>query len=236
MDSGPTVSPRPADRHLRPRHARTLLRTAALGLLLLGAAACGGEPEDVAQEQADARRVTDDATAEALRAIANATNEALAGAESVPAPINALARSAAQDAAIGGDGEAEIEEGAPAGASGDTSPYTPTGAESEPAAVVAAEEGRIGRPALVWFHAEWCQVCQEIAPDMAAIRESFGADIAFVKVDIDDPEADLVERRFNVRGTPTFVLFDADGRTAGHMPGWPGAERMTAYLDQLDAQ
>ena len=215
-----TEMPRhPSLDRLPTRPARAWMRGVALMSVLLLCAGCGGATDE-APPADEGRRAADDATAEALRNIAAATNEALAGAESVPAPVNALAIE---------DSAAETSEGAAPSAPR----YEVTGASSEPEAVVAAEEGRLGRAALVWFHAEWCHVCQEIAPDMATIREDYGTDIAFVKVDIDDPEADTVERRFNVRGTPTFVLFDAEGRTAGHLPGWPGPDRMTAYLDQL---
>jgi hypothetical protein len=173
-------------------------------------------------EQEDVRvdSVADDATAEALRAIAMATNAALAEAEQVPAPVNALSRSENDD-----DSSFAPE---------DVAPYEVQGSESEPAAVAAAAAGRIGRPLLAMFRTADCPTCDANDTELAELVAERSPRLAFVTVDMDDPEAELVTRRFNVSQAPTFVMLNSAGRTLGHFSEWPGADLMAAYLDQLD--
>ena len=69
-----------------------------------------------------------------------------------------------------------------------------------------------GQPTLVWFHADWCHVCQQIKPDVAELGETYEGQVHFVRLNVDHPDARGALRQYRVRATPTFVLIDADGQ------------------------
>lgn len=53
-------------------------------------------------------------------------------------------------------------------------------------------------------------------------------------VDANDTRAYL--GKYNVRGTPTFVLFDARGHAVKSFSGWPGSQAIALTFDQTLAQ
>jgi cytochrome c biogenesis protein CcmG, thiol:disulfide interchange protein DsbE len=88
-----------------------------------------------------------------------------------------------------------------------------------------------GSPAVINFWATWCAFCVEEMPDLQALHEDLGDEIAFVGVDREDDDEralrlaagtevtyDLVSdhdgsffRAVEARGMPTTLLVDADG-------------------------
>ncbi len=95
----------------------------------------------------------------------------------------------------------------------------------------AAEKGRIGRPALVYFHSDFCRVCKEIAPDVERLSQTFADTVSLVRMNIDHDDSRSAVRRYGVAATPTFVLLDAHGEQLEYFRGWPGEERLSRELD-----
>lgn len=107
------------------------------------------------------------------------------------------------------------------------------GPPSDPATMTLAEAGDMEQPTLVWFHADWCHVCQQIKPDMVDLGEEYDGKVKVVRLNIDYAENRATVQRYGVRATPTFVLFDADGQIRGNVPGWPGYDTFTNAFDEL---
>ena len=132
----------------------------AFGLAFTGVTGCTAQPDEGAAPAADTgqsapvNEADDGATAQAMRDTAQATNAALREADSAPAPTNAMSgdhSGGSEEAASEGAEQTEPE--APEAAQ--LAMYEPTWGNSDPEGLTAAEEGQIGRPALVWFHADW---------------------------------------------------------------------------------
>ena len=64
------------------------------------------------------------------------------------------------------------------------------------------------KPTFLEFYAEWCEVCKEMAPKIASIKEEYEEDINFVFLNVDNPKWDIYIRKFNVNGIPQVNLFD----------------------------
>ena len=65
------------------------------------------------------------------------------------------------------------------------------------------------KPTFLEFYAEWCEVCQEMAPRVSAIKEEYEQDINFVFLNVDNPKWENYIRKFNVNGIPQVNLFDS---------------------------
>jgi len=107
------------------------------------------------------------------------------------------------------------------------------GPETNPDGLLRAERGAVGQPTLVWFHADWCHVCQQIKPEVAELGETYEGQVHFVRLNVDHPGARQALRQYRVRATPTFVLIDTNGQILANVAGWPGSDQLANAFDQL---
>lgn len=104
---------------------------------------------------------------------------------------------------------------------------------SDLSALAAAEQGTLGKPAIVFFHAQWCNICNRARPILQELTGEYRDQLAVVQLDIDDHAAEGAVSRYRVNSTPTFVLFSADGNALASIPGWPGREAMEMTIRQM---
>lgn len=105
--------------------------------------------------------------------------------------------------------------------------------ETNPEALKAAESGELGQPALVFFHADWCDICQRIKPDVEELQAQYDGRVAIVRMNVDAGASRPYLDKYRVRGTPTFVLFDDDGTMLATVPGWPGKDRFAQAFEEV---
>jgi thioredoxin:protein disulfide reductase len=106
--------------------------------------------------------------------------------------------------------------------------------------VAARHKARLEqKPLLVDFTASWCVSCKELDKltfsDPAVEREA-GRFVA-VKVDATDDEDPKVEQalsEFNVKGLPTVILYDSEGREAMRFTDFVAAEPFLAALERVN--
>jgi thiol-disulfide isomerase/thioredoxin len=120
-------------------------------------------------------------------------------------------------------------------------PSSPTGAPEAAAtaatAATAAASLGLARDALgadvtlVQFSTEYCNRCPGVARSLSALADDLGGDIRHVEVDLTHDAA--LADRFHVRQTPTVLVLDAAGRTAGRIAGVPRADELRALIDDL---
>ena len=66
------------------------------------------------------------------------------------------------------------------------------------------------KPTFLEFYAEWCEVCKEMAPEVAAIKDAYERDVNFVFLNVDNPKWENYIKKFNVNGIPQVNLFDSE--------------------------
>ena len=90
-----------------------------------------------------------------------------------------------------------------------------------------------GRPTMIEFSADWCQVCREMAPAMLKLEQSTHQQLDVVMVNVDNPRwQDLVDR-YDVNGIPQLNLFNAEGDAVGRSIGLRRAEELSLLADAL---
>ena len=67
------------------------------------------------------------------------------------------------------------------------------------------------KPTFLEFYAEWCEVCKEMSPTVAALKEEYEKDINFVFLNVDNQKWNNYIRKFDVNGIPQVNLFDKKG-------------------------
>ena len=83
-----------------------------------------------------------------------------------------------------------------------------------------------GRPTLIEFYADWCQVCREMAPSMLELERNTRDRLDVVLVNVDNPRwQDLVDR-YDVNGIPQLNLFNAEGEPKGRSLGLRSSEEL----------
>ncbi len=83
-----------------------------------------------------------------------------------------------------------------------------------------------GRPTVLEFYADWCEVCQEMTPSMYNFKRDFQDEINLVLLNVDNAEwLDLIDK-YDVNGIPQLNLFDADGRMISKSIGFKSQDQI----------
>jgi thiol:disulfide interchange protein len=90
------------------------------------------------------------------------------------------------------------------------------------------------KPALLFFTAEWCIECKKMYP-VFETGEVINATKRFIKVifDVTDEgsyEAEIMRKKYNLRGLPAFVFIDSKGK----IKKYTGSLTVRQLVDMLD--
>ena len=70
---------------------------------------------------------------------------------------------------------------------------------------------RNNKPTFLEFYAEWCEVCNEMAPKVSTLKDEYEKDINFVFLNVDNQKWNNYIEKFAVNGIPQVNLFDKKG-------------------------
>ena len=111
-----------------------------------------------------------------------------------------------------------------------------TAAESVPYDVALADAAAMGKPMAIEFYANWCTVCQAIAPTMQALHKEWGDRINFVMIDIDNPEWREAIAQYHATGVPQLTLLQGNGEVLDSLVGRVPKGLLAQRLQMLVAE
>lgn len=92
-----------------------------------------------------------------------------------------------------------------------------------------------GKPSLTEFYADWCTSCQAMAGDLAEVKQTYGQDVNFVMLNVDNTKWLPEILRYRVDGIPHFVFMDQSGEAVAETIGEQPRPILEADLDALIA-
>ena len=89
------------------------------------------------------------------------------------------------------------------------------------------------KPIAISFTAEWCPHCRKYKPVFFEVKDLFKDEVAFINIDVDDPNGSELSNRFQVKGIPTTAFVRPDGSIFKVQVGEIEKENLTTVINDL---
>lgn len=88
------------------------------------------------------------------------------------------------------------------------------------------------KPSLMEFYADWCTVCQKMAPDIAQLEQQYADKVNFVMLNVDNTKWLPEMLKYRVDGIPHFVYLNKNGEAVAQAIG---DQPRTILLNNMEA-
>ncbi len=85
------------------------------------------------------------------------------------------------------------------------------------------------KPTIFEFYADWCEVCQEMAPTMFDLEKEMENKIDIVLLNVDNERWSSYIDKYQVNGVPQFNFFNKSGELKGQAIGYQNYEKLVGF-------
>ena len=89
------------------------------------------------------------------------------------------------------------------------------------------------KPIMVDFYAKWCGWCKRLDKDTYRDEKVIEVSRDFICLKIDGDKNRLLARKYEIRGYPTILFLDGDGKKIGGGPGYRDAGQLLSEMRQI---
>jgi thiol-disulfide isomerase/thioredoxin len=90
-----------------------------------------------------------------------------------------------------------------------------------------------GKPSLIEFYANWCTVCQKMAPDIGALEKDYAGKLNLVMLNVDNTKWLPEMLHYRVDGIPHFVFINQSGEAVAQAIGNQPRTIMASNIELL---
>jgi thioredoxin 1 len=97
----------------------------------------------------------------------------------------------------------------------------------------ARGEGGASKPVVINFFAKWCQPCTMLDKAIKKAQASYGDQVEFLSVDVDDPAKERLLEQYDVSPIPTVIFLDNSGEVVSYSIGYSGDESIVSGIKKI---
>ena len=91
----------------------------------------------------------------------------------------------------------------------------------------------IEQPTVIEFMSPSCMACIYSRPTVSAMKELYSGEIEFITVNVKDSESMELIKKYNVRSTPTFIMFSSEGIEKTRFSGLARSKIMQSNIEMI---
>ena len=91
----------------------------------------------------------------------------------------------------------------------------------------------INEPTVIEFMSPSCMACIYSRPTVSAMKEMYSGEIEFITVNVKDLESMELIKKYNVRSTPTFIMFNSEGIEKTRFSGLARSKIMQTNIEMI---
>ena len=92
-----------------------------------------------------------------------------------------------------------------------------------------------GKPTIIEFYADWCEVCQKMSSDMYDLETKNKEEIDVVLLNVDNERWNSLVSEYEVNGIPQLNLFDSKGLLKGKSIGYKSKSELEQIFNSISS-
>lgn len=89
------------------------------------------------------------------------------------------------------------------------------------------------KPTVIDFSAKWCQPCKQLDGVIGKLKTDYGDKVAFMRVDVDDPNSQALLDQYEVSPIPTIVYLNTEGEVVNYSVGYSGENSVKDGISKI---
>ncbi len=90
-----------------------------------------------------------------------------------------------------------------------------------------------GKPTIFEFYADWCEVCQKMAPTMLELESALDNKVDIVLLNVDNEMWSSLIEKYEVNGIPQLNFFNQSGELKGKSIGFLNSQKLMSISNSL---